>query len=336
MIRGPVLPQAREALWALVAGRLDCIERGLLLVAEGVDCSGGQFGLVEGLARDANGGPVLVLVAVDGDPLLPARALTACEFLARVGDAIGPAVEEGSFCAGRSGRVLVIGGAAGEASLELLRRLAFPGLQLCRLEAFRVDGRERFAARWLGTGSAHRTAPADDAVEFEVPAAGQRTWNGIQHICRRVDPTVHIDGGRFARRITWRGRLLGEVITSEGALRGVDHDGRQRSLDSDRDVRAFGDSLLRRYAQVAGIGLASTAAGALPHGRSILRDASPTRGETLRETLHACRVSTEESTALGASTGEKVADIDSESAADYVARMVATQDRARVPKKPGD
>lgn len=347
MIRGPVLPQAREALWALVAGRLENIERGLLLVAEGVDCSGGQFGLVEGLARDANGGPVLVLVAVDGDPLLPARALTAAEFLARVGDSLGPAVAEASFCAGRLGRVFVIGGAAGDASLDLLRRLAFPNVHLCRLEAFRIDGSERFAARWIHEAS-DRAAPNEVGVAFDVPAAWQRTWEGIQRVCGRVDPTVRIDGGRFVRRITWRGRLLGEVLAAEGELRGLDHEGRERPLGGDRDVRAFGDALLRRYAQVAGIDLSRGQPGPVPiaRTRSAGREPGPVIGESLRETLNASRVSPEESSALGAATTDKLADDkfagdkfaggDNESAADYVARMVATQERSRAAKRPPD
>lgn len=41
MIRGPVLPNARERLWALVASRLAVVEQGLELVESGLDCSHG-------------------------------------------------------------------------------------------------------------------------------------------------------------------------------------------------------------------------------------------------------------------------------------------------------
>ncbi|MBP8299355.1 MAG: hypothetical protein KA020_03235, partial [Planctomycetes bacterium] len=69
MIRGPVLPQMREGLWSLVAGRLEAIETGLLLVLEDLDCSAGRLGAVEGLARDAAGAPVLLTMATDGDAM---------------------------------------------------------------------------------------------------------------------------------------------------------------------------------------------------------------------------------------------------------------------------
>ena len=149
MIRGPVLPQLRDSLWSLVSRRLDAIERGLTLVVEGLDCSGGQLGQVDGLARDAMGGPVLVLLAVDGDALLSARVLSACEFLTRVGDSLVTAVPEANFCSGIGGRVLLVGTEASAASLELLRRLPLPAFQVCRLEPFRLAGTERFAVRWL-------------------------------------------------------------------------------------------------------------------------------------------------------------------------------------------
>src|SRR5687768_16439437 len=80
MIRGPVLPQSRDSLWALVANHLDSIESGLVLAMKDLDCSDGQLGPIEGLARDANGAPVLVLLAVENDALLSARVLRAIEF----------------------------------------------------------------------------------------------------------------------------------------------------------------------------------------------------------------------------------------------------------------
>lgn len=305
MIRGPVLPSVREALWSLIATRLSVIERGLTLVAEGIDCSAGQCGLVEGLARDANGAPVLVLVAADGDPLLPARALAASEFLARVGDSLSAAIPEGAFCSGLSGRAVVVGGEAGRAGLELLRRLALPGLQVCRLEPFRVGGAERFAVRWLavGAGSAATCDGAEAPAEFAVPPAGRAAWAAIQAVCPRIDPAVRIDGGRFERRITWRGRLLGEVLAVDGELRAIDQAGAMHGLSGDRDVRSFTDSLLRGYSQAAGLGLGGAGLGR----RSGVVDRSR-RGETLREALNASRVSNEESAALadGAGHGDPV------------------------------
>ena len=105
MIRGPVLPQSREALWALVVGRLEVIERGLTLVGEGFDCSDGQLGLVDALARDAAGAPVLLVLAIEGDALLLARTIAAADFLHRAGESLGAALPEAAFCSGAQGRV---------------------------------------------------------------------------------------------------------------------------------------------------------------------------------------------------------------------------------------
>lgn len=310
MIRAPVLPHSREALWALVAVRLEVVERGLVLVAEGVDCSDGHYGAVEGLARDASGAPVLVLVAVDNDPLLPARVVAACEFLVRVGDSLVNAVPEANFCGGRSGRVFVVGGAAAAASMDLMRRLALPGLQICRLESFRIGGAERLAVRWLTAGpAASVSAPAtvEPAVEFDVPPGQRGEWETIRSVCERIDPTVRIDGDRFLRRVTWHGRLLGEVVTSEGELRALDHEGGEHDLRGCGGVRRFADTLLRRYAEVAGLqiggaGPATTAPtrtrapGAVANGRG----SRGPQGESLRDALNASRVSQEEFSALGA------------------------------------
>ncbi len=344
MIRGPVLPHVRETLWTLVAGRLESVEHGLALAVEGVDCSGGQFGLVDGLARDAMGAPVLVLVAVDGDALLPARALAACEFLERVGDSLATAVPEANLCPGAQGRVIVVGASAGSGALELLRRLAFPSLHVCRLESFRIGNSERFAVRWLAMGDRTQVAkpqsPSDHVAEFQAPAARRGEWAAVQTLCERIDPSIRIDGDRYARRITWHGRLLGEVLSMDGGLVTLDCEGVERALDSARDVRAFGDLLLRRHAQLMGIGTFGAQSPVPPPPRRSSSGASrgvrPTRGESLRETMASSRLSPEEFTALGGPTAVSSAESEGANVADDVARIVAAQEGAWSPKRQHD
>ena len=58
MIRGPVLPKVRDSLWSLLSPRLDQLESGLTLVHEPLECGDPALGTVDGLARDAMGGPV--------------------------------------------------------------------------------------------------------------------------------------------------------------------------------------------------------------------------------------------------------------------------------------
>lgn len=337
MIRGPVLPQLRDSLWSLVSRRLDAIERGLTLVVEGLDCSGGQLGQVDGLARDAMGGPVLVLLAVDGDALLSARVLSACEFLTRVGDSLVTAVPEANFCGGIGGRVLLVGTEASATSLELLRRLPLPAFQVCRLEPFRLAGTERFAVRWLsadGTASAPRSAVAP-TPEFNVSRERSRDWATLRSLCERIDPGVRIDGDRFWRRITWSGRLLGEVWSVEGELRAVTADGVQSTLSGAGEIRAFADQLMRQYMKVAGVasGNASPEEGATRSRDARHRGASGGRSgsgkagdESLRSSLAAARLSPEEYSALGGSAMLSGGGAAGAALADDAARIVAAQE----------
>ncbi|MCB9879874.1 MAG: hypothetical protein H6835_19965 [Planctomycetes bacterium] len=322
-----MLPQVRERLWALVSTRLDRVESGLRLVLEGLDCSDGQLGLVDGLARDAMGGPVLVLLATEGDALLPARVLAAGSFVARVRDALVRAVPEARFCPGVSGRVLVVGTEASGAALTQVASLPVPALQVCALEPFRVAGSERFAVRWLAVGAQHASvdgagvsmAPAAGlpaSQEFVVPAQAVELWQRLCSICERISPGMQVHGDRFSRFITCNGALLGEVRTVDGGLLGSAATGVARELRDPRDVRWFGDQLLRAWARHAGLELDAEAsnkestshdAGSGPVvARSTAtrhaangRDSSPA-GESLRSSLEASRLSSDEYSALGA------------------------------------
>lgn len=335
MIRGPVLPQLRASVWSQVARRLEDIERGLVLVLEGVDCSAGQFGLVEGLARDAMGGAVLVLIAVDGDGLLTARAHAACEFLVRLGEALPTSVPEANLVQGARGRVLVLGTEVGAGSLDLLCRLPLPGLEVCRLESFRVAGSERLAVRWLEVDGNGRGVGKARAVEFEVPHGCQRAWDDLHQLCERIDPGVAWDGDRFSRRLTWRGRLLGRLEVCDGDLVGVDaHDVRQPVSHPD-DVRRFVDGLLRRFSLLAGLGGApidgddDRPAGVTVRDEFVVAPAESVRtgsSESLRSTLSTARLSAEEYSALGAPTAAGGGS--AEYSADEVARIVTAKSGA--------
>lgn len=324
MIRGPVLPEARAALWALVAPRLDLIERGLSLCCEALDCSEGRFGVVDGLARDASGAPVLVIVASDDDAHLAPRVHAAAAFLGRVADGLVTAVPEAALCPGQPGRVLVVGGPAATTSLELLRRLLLPSLEVCRLEAFRIGAVERFAVRWLAHEGGAAVPSRPPSVEFDVPNERREEWRAVQRLCERLDPSIRIDGGRFQQRITWHGRPLAELVTSNGDLFAIGSAGDRQPLVGARDVRGFSDALLRRYLRAAGIDS--------PHGSAPGRNDAPAAAgssrstETLRETLTASRLSAEEYSMLGGPTCVAMAESDGGNAADYVARMVGEPD----------
>ena len=337
MIRGPVLPKMRDSLWELVSARLDQIESGLTLVLESLECGDPALGVVDGLARDAMGGPVLVMLAVDGDTLLPARALAADRFLQRVGAALAQAVPEANFGQGLPGRLLVIGTESSAAVLDQVCALPLQDLQVCTLEPFRVAGAERFAVRWVsgagaggvvvpGPGSQVAVEAAEQLVEFVVPPARAALWEDLRKLCDHIDPAVVVHGDRFSRRITWNGYLLGEVRSSDGALIARAATGLVLALHDVRDVRQFCDQLLRAFSQRAGLELDRRGSGAdkqdnqperrpadagaarltatrhAAGGRRDAADREPKaepQPESLRSSLSASRLSPEEHSALG-------------------------------------
>lgn len=341
MIRGPVLPQSREALWSLVVGRLDAVERGLELVGDGFDCSGGQLGLVDGLARDAVGAPVLLLLAVEGDALLVARTLAAADFLHRVGDALASALPEASFCPGVPGRVIVIAVERCAAACEVLARQPIGGVQVCRLEPFRLAGTEHFAVRWLHEPAAP-VATAPTAVSpsvvptFAAPPHLQSLWSGLQELCQRIDSGVRIDGDRYRRRITWNGRLLAEVHSMADALQGTIAGGQPCALAAPADLRQFSDQLVRTYMRLAGLSHVRPAEPGNDPGaerEAVSRHAAAgtgasTRpaGDSLRMAAASARLSPEEYSALGGPTSAVGGEADGAVTADDVARIVAAQE----------
>lgn len=316
MIRGPVLPKVRDSLWSLLSPRLDQLESGLTLVHEPLECGDPALGTVDGLARDAMGGPVAVMLAVEGDTLLPARALAADRFLQRVGAALAQAVPEANFAHGVAGRVLVVGTEASAGLIDQVCALPLQGLMACTLEPFRVAGVERFAVRWVhgqvDPDAATAGAVQAGAEEFVVPAGRDAIWGEVQRLCERIDPAVQVCGDRFSRNIVWNGYPLGEVRTTDGTLVARAATGLVLGLHDARDVRRFGDQLLRAFAQHAKLDL-SKAQRADSEGRSAPGDArgAAARGagdrepaadagvESLRSSLEASRLSPEEHSALG-------------------------------------
>jgi hypothetical protein len=339
MIRGPVLPQSRDALWTFVSGRLHAIQPGLTLVFDGFECADGELGAIEGLARDADGAPVLVLLARDGDPLLAPRALAAAAFLERVGDGLALAIPEGGFRSGLTGRALVVavGGGAADGAARPLARQTAACLHVCALEPFRVAGKERFAVRWLrdaarpalppqaGAGAAAMAAPVAAGAAADEPIAApdrgdalaahgapsdtaQALWSRLEELCLRIDQGIRIDGENGQRRITWRDQTLAEVRTAADALHGTLPDGSEHALSRPADVGVFSNRLLRGYSRLAGLVFekrVGASGGADEDGAAVRqaadRDARDAR-DGLRAAAAAARLTPEEHSALGAPT----------------------------------
>ena len=352
------MPQSRDALWSFVSGRLHAIQPGLTLVFDGFDCADGELGAIEGLARDADGAPVLVLLARDGDPLLAQRALAAAAFLERVGDGLALAIPEGGFRGGLTGRALVVAVAGAAAAVRPLVRQASASLQVCALEPFRVAGKERFAVRWLHDG-ARATATAPNAAEpittelgaaapiaaastaaastvaelgAAAPAAGptpahvQALWSRLEELCLRIDQGIRIDAADDRRRITWNGQTLAEVRADADALRGTLPDGSECALSAPADVGAFSNRLLRGYSRLAGLVFAKrSAAGGDEDAAALRAPATRTGLDGLRAAAAAARLTPEEHSALGAPTSAVGDAAERAAMASDLARIAAAQ-----------
>lgn len=247
MIRSPVQPTSREELWQWVRQRPDSIERGLRVVAERVDLSGGALGPAEALLRDAQGGAVLLLVGVGADPLLVARVLASHAFLVRNAVALVRALPEAELRGGDRFRMIVLGDRLDLQLVGQLQRLALPELQILLAEAFEVAGQERLVLRDAGVASPRGSLPAD-----AVPDSARQQWDRIVALLQRLDPGVQLDGDRFSRRASLRGRSLCEFWIADDQVVAAPVPGDARVLASATDLRCFGDQVLRRYLAIVG------------------------------------------------------------------------------------
>jgi len=161
-----------------------------------------------------------------------------------------------------------------------------------------------------------------------VPPQRLPLWQALLSICNRIDDAVIVHGDRFSRSISWNGNSLGEVRSVGSSLVASAATGVVGDLRDMRDVRRYGDQLLRAFVRHAeldlGNGLApeeethsgrSVAASATESDRFSATRPAVTRpavtrqevgdrwnssdGESLRSSLAAARLSPEEYSALG-------------------------------------
>jgi hypothetical protein len=242
------------------------------------------------------------------------------------------AVPEAQLAVGARGRVLAIGTDASHAAIEALRRMPVAGLQVCRLEPFRVAGSERFAVRHLVVGAAAAvTKEPEPVLDLDLPGELAGLWSSCRDLCARIDPAVRLVGDRYSRRILWRSALLGEVCYASAGLQARVGDGVATPLQVANDVRHFVDQLLRRYARVAGLHreepnntvcASPEATRSAPTNRMVHRGG----GEGLRAAVAAAKLSSEEYSALGGPALAAGGDADGAAAADDVVKIVAAQE----------
>jgi hypothetical protein len=304
MISGPVFPITREGVRQMLRERPDVLERGLRIVVEDFDCSHGALSPVDAIVRDADGAAALLFVTDAQDVALLPRIIGAHAFVARNAATLAQAIPEADLRFQASVRCIVVGGEIPREVQSGLLRLQLPGLEAYEVESFRIGGVERFLLRSLDPA-----APLPAKATAELSADALKVWNMLGKLLERLDAGVRLDGDRFSRRAIYRGRLLCEYWYSDGHVFASLPGGLQRELLGGDDVRAFGDQVMRRFLGVVAEPqhhVGGTAAdrgdvkdvgnGITPRGLSL---------ESLRASLNASRLTSEEYTALGEPNAEE-------------------------------
>jgi len=298
MIRGPVQPMTRDGLMQLLRERADLLEHGLRIVSEAIDCSRGVLGPIDALARDAGGAPVLLFVAEPHDEVLVPRVLAAHRFVERNGASLARAMPEVDVRFGQPFRCFVVGADLDSDLIEAMSRLRLPNLEIYELELFLVGAQERCVVR--SRTPAIGPVPTLDAA---VPAVARTIWDAIVSLVTRIDPAIHLDGDRFSRRATYRGRVLCEFWCVDDHVFASLPGTTPRLMQDGDDLRQFGDQAMRRFLALlserdalVGSMLARSELGAGTSTAAAGRDLSLA---TLRASLSASRLSREEYSALG-------------------------------------
>lgn len=296
MIRGPVLPLVREGLWRIVQQHPEWFEHGLKLVVEGLDLGSDGLGRVDGLMRDARGGPVLVFTTDPNDSALPARIVAAHGFWARNAAGMSRALPEAALRCGQRCRLLVIGTGLSTAVDEALRRLQLAELEVVEVDRFQVGGQDRLVLRPVHGQPGGSGPPPIDATVAEQERA---VFAAFDAFVQKIDPKIRVDGDRFSRRASLEGRALGECWFADDRVLGLVTGQPPQPLESDDDLRALVDRIARRYLAI----LAGPAGKpAVPAPAAV----PPRAGglASLRASVHAAaRLSDEEFHALGTAGG---------------------------------
>jgi len=307
MIRGPVLPLAREGLWQLVREQPERLERGLIVVCEDLELGTGELGLVDGLLRDAAGNPVLVMVTDDADAALLARVAAVHAFWQRNAAGMVRAIPEARLRDGAVCRLWIVTAGLPRATGELLARLGVDRLEIVELERFHIGDQERLVVRTSRPAQVEALGARSAEFDDSIGATARETLASVSALLARLDPRIRFEGDRFSRRATHEGRALCDYWFADDLVRGVLPAEEPCVLSSADDVRGFVDRVARRYLAIAGERSAKDAAAAAAPGSAIepAVGAGRTGLDSLRASMSLARLSREEWTALGEAIPEE-------------------------------
>ena len=225
MISGPTIPNNLGNLRDLVVSQIGLIEHGLRVLTQ--DLVLGHDALVDVLACDATGAPVLLFVAApESAPGLPARVLGAQLWVRQNGSLLGEELADPDLCMEQPPRLVVVGLEILADTVADLRRREIDGLTILQFCSFTVGGRLRLGlSELLGDGLAGAPVLARGGSDpFRVPSGiveppCRALCARFLDLCRKVDPRMTATGDRFSRRLFLGGRLVAALGMTAGKLR---------------------------------------------------------------------------------------------------------------------
>ncbi|MEZ5964336.1 MAG: hypothetical protein R3F56_10865 [Planctomycetota bacterium] len=241
-----MVSRTQLGLEAMLSGRAEMLEHGLVAVASPIDFPG--VGRLSVLARDSAGLPVLVF-AFEGDHVALALAQVAQVhahlvaqpwLLQRLFEHRLPAAPLECL------RVVLVGHRFDALALASLGRLSLPDLMVCELHEWTVAGERACALRSV------LTSPPRDESDFSPPSATPATHVEVAREVltwlSRLDADVVVEADRYARVVRARGRLLCTLAIEAGEPWLALADG-ERSLLASRDAAmAAMDRVMAQFA----------------------------------------------------------------------------------------
>ncbi len=246
MIYGPIVPRTQDGLAEVVLRAPERLEGGLQTVVEGLRL--GEGILVDAVARDASGLPVLLFLAPPPDDRsVPARVVEALSWFDEFGAALRDVLQRRAVRLDRGVRAIVACFDLTDTTLRRLRELADPRITVLRLEPFQIGGqRDVGVVPLLDHGRPHLGARVTDAglpsALDDYPRARR-----FLDLIDRLDPVIEASGDRYRRSFSYRGTALATLCRVDDVVEVRFAGAAPLPLREEADVAIAFDRVARRY-----------------------------------------------------------------------------------------
>ncbi len=249
MISGPIIPRTGECLWELLNQDPSLIERGLQVVRGDLVLDEGL--VIDALARDASGGPVLLFCAADTgagfeERRLPGRIREACDWFVRNWRVLATALPDCAIRLNDPPRLIAVGFEFSDVCLERLRDPEFAELSVYRFEGVFIDGQRHIGVTPVFGKAIEEMTSSAVPVGIRDVDLGARCGQFLE-IMARLDPDLRIEGDRFSRRFFSSAGFLAELRYDGDSLLIATASDEARIVQTEEDIEDVVDRVLRCY-----------------------------------------------------------------------------------------